>query len=198
MLGLQKKLPWMPEGRGRHSMQDFDVFASMLLEEAKRFVERAVESSGGAGEAPNLHAGLMLAFCALEAHVNAVADEMAQRGDQPPHVLGVLMEREVRLKDGKYELDNRLRLSRLEDRIHLLHGYFAIKSDIQGGWRMALAGALDLRNKLTHPKGVPTITVGAVKSALQAVIDTIDAMYRAIYDRPFPGAIRELASKLDF
>ncbi len=38
------------------------------------------------------------------AHVNAVADEMSQRKDQPPHVLGILLEQEVRLKDGKFEL----------------------------------------------------------------------------------------------
>ena len=179
-------------------MPDFDVFASTLLEEAKRFVERAVEARGGNRESPNLHAGLMLAFCALEAHVNAVADEMSQRNGQSPHVLGVLLEKEVRLTNGKFELDNRLRISRLEDRIYLLHGYFGIKPDLHGSWRAALAGALDLRNKLTHPKGVPTITVDAVKSAVQAVIDTIDALYRAVYDKPFPVAIRELASKLDF
>ena len=56
----------------------------------------------------------MLAFCALEAHVNAVADEMSQRDNQSPHVLGVLLEKEVRLKDGKFELDNRLRIFRLK------------------------------------------------------------------------------------
>jgi hypothetical protein len=179
-------------------MPDFDVFASTLLEEAKRFVERAVAARGGSGEAPNLHAGLMLAFCALEAHVNAVADEMAQRGGQPPHVMGVLLEKEVRLVDGRFELDNRLRISRLEDRVYLLHAYFGLKPDLHGPWRAALAGALGLRNKLTHPKGVPTITVDAVKGAVQAVIDTIDSLYRALYDRPFPVATRELASKLDF
>jgi len=179
-------------------MADFDVFASTLLEESKRFFERASEANGGAGEAPNLHAALMLAFCALEAHVNAVADEMTRRDNITPHVLGVLLEKEVRLLNGRFGLDSRLRIFRLEDRIYLLHDRFGMKPDVHGAWRPALSGALNLRNKLTHPKGVPTITVDAVKRAVQAVIDAIDALYRAIYDRPFPVAARELSSKLDF
>jgi len=134
-------------------MADFDVFASTLLEESKRFVEKASEANGGTAEAPNLHAALMLAFCALEAHVNAVADEMARRDNLTPHVLGVLLEKDVRLFNGKFELDNRLKIFRLEDRIYLLHDRFGTKPDVHGSWRPALSSALDLRNKLTHPKG---------------------------------------------
>ncbi len=132
----------MPRRHEKRKMADFDVFASTLLEEAKRFVERASEANGGSGEAPNLHAALMLAFCALEAHVNAVADEMARRDNLTPHVLGVLLEKEVRLLDGRFELDNRLRIFRLEDRIYLLHDRFGMKPDVHGVWRPALGGAL--------------------------------------------------------
>jgi hypothetical protein len=179
-------------------LADFDIFASTLLEEAKRFLERAVEARDGAGEAPNLHAALMLAFCSLEAHVNAVADEMAQRKGLTPHDLSVLQEKEVRLSNGRYELENGLKMHRLEERIYFLHAKFGIKPDVHGEWRGKLASALDLRNKLTHPKGIPSITIDAIKQAVGATVDTIDALYRALYDRPFPVAARELASKLDF
>jgi hypothetical protein len=170
----------------------------MLLEEAKRFLERATEARGGAGEAPNLHAALMLAVCSLEAHVNAVADEMSQRDGLNPHELSVLLEKEVSLQDGSYQLENRLKIFRLEDRLDFLHTRFGIKPDVHGEWRGRLAGALSLRNQLTHPRGVPLITVDGVKQSVRAVIDTIDALYQALYDRPFPVATRELASKLDF
>jgi hypothetical protein len=179
-------------------LPDFDLFASTLLEEAKRFLERAIEARGGIGEASNLHAALMLAFCSLEAHVNAVADEMSQRDGLTPHELSVLLERDVRLSDGQYEIENRLKMFRIEDRLYFLHSRFGMKPDVHGEWRGRLAGALSLRNQQTHPKGVPSITADAVKHALLAVIVTIDALYRALYDRPFPVAGRELASKLEF
>jgi hypothetical protein len=58
--------------------------------------------------------------------------------------------------------------------------------------------ALALRNELTHPKGVPTITADAVARAIQAIVDALDAVYRAVYRRPFPAAGRGLHSKLSF
>jgi hypothetical protein len=140
----------------------------------------------------------MLAFCSLEAHVNAVADEMSQRDGLAPHELSLLLEKDVSLSDGVYELENRLKIFRLEDRIYFLHARFGMKPDVHGEWRGRLGGAISLRNQLTHPKGIPSITVDAVKQAVRAVIDTIDALYRALYDRPFPVAARELASKMDF
>jgi hypothetical protein len=179
-------------------LADFDLFAATLLEEAKRFLERAIDARSGLAESPNLHASIMLAFCSLEAHVNGVSDEMAQRDGLTPHEVGVLLEKDVALSDGIYAIENRLRMFRLEDRIYFLHARFGMKPDLHGEWRARLAGALRLRNQLTHPRGVPTITVAAVKQAVQAVIDTIDALYRALYDRPFPAAGRELTSNLEF
>ncbi len=57
-------------------MSDFDSFAIELLEEAKRFLERAVAESGEAAERPFLHAALLMSFSALESHVNALAQEL--------------------------------------------------------------------------------------------------------------------------
>lgn len=177
--------------------EDRDEFASSLLEEAKRFLERAEETKGEQGEMPYLHAALMLAFCSLEAHVNAVADEIAVRDGIAPNDMSVLQEREIRLKDGEFVLDQRLKIYRLEDRLLVLHR-LGVRPDINGDWRGPLSAAMDLRNKLTHPKAVPSITAGAVKKAIQAVIDTIDALYQAVYRKRFPAAKRQLQSTLDF
>jgi hypothetical protein len=70
--------------------------------------------------------------------------------------------------------------------------------DLAAPWRSKLAGAIDLRNKLTHPKSIPKITIGAVEKAIEAVIETIDALYLALYGRPLPAASFGLASTLDF
>jgi hypothetical protein len=72
----------------------------------------------------------------------------------------------------------------MEDRIELLHQRFSKAGglDLKAEWRSKLAGA-DLRNKLTHPKSIPVITIGAAEKAIESVVETIDALYRAIYGR---------------
>jgi hypothetical protein len=178
-------------------VSDIDAFAASLLEEAKRFLEKAGDDDGQEAEDANLHAALMLAFCALEAHVNSVADEISIRKDINIHDRGALLEKEVRLKDGEYYLANALKIHRLEDRIAILHRIFTKKA-AAGPWKSKLAAATDLRNKLTHPKDVPAITAAAVKRAIEAVIETIDALYLSVYGRRFPAANRKLESRLDF
>jgi hypothetical protein len=178
-------------------VSDIDGFAASLLEEAKRFLEKAAESDGSEAENANLHAALMLAFSALEAHVNSVADEIAVRRDIGPHELGALLEKTVRLKDGEYYLSSKLRIHRLEERIAILHRMFTGKP-ASGPWKSKLAAATDLRNKLTHPKDVPNISTASVKRAIEAVIETIDALYVSVYRKRFPAAHRKLESKLGF
>lgn len=178
-------------------MTETGEFASSLLEEAKRFLERAEESSEKIAQTANLHAALMLAFCALEAHMNVVAEEVAQWSDVSEHERSILLEREIRLKDGEFVLGTKLQMYRIPDRLFVLHRITKGMVD-SGAWQQNLSGAIDLRNKLTHPKAVPAITVAAVKAAVMAVIETLDALYLAVYRRRFPVANRKLHSKLEF
>jgi hypothetical protein len=181
-------------------MQTVDEFASTLLEEAKRFLEIAKETQGEMAEAPTLHAALLLSLCSLEAYVNAAADAFSARSDLSVHERGVLLERDVQLLDGTFQNTNKLRMSRLEDRIELLHQKFSMIGglDTSAVWRSELAGAIDLRNKLTHPKAIPLITVGAVEKSIDAVIKTVNALYLALYDRELPSLGLGLSSKLPF
>jgi hypothetical protein len=180
-------------------VNNIDQFASSLLDEAKRFLERAKEASETSSEPPNLHAALMLAFSSLEAHVNAVADEFSNRPELSLHERGVLIERDVQLHDGNFTLTPNLRIWRMEDRIALLHQRFSKTGlDMGASWRSKLGAAIDLRNKLTHPKIIPLITTGAVEKAIEAVIETINALYIALYNRPLPAANMGLASTMDF
>jgi hypothetical protein len=163
-----------------------DEFAASLLEEAKRFLEKAVDASNETATLANLHAALMLGFCALEAHINAIADELAQRPEFSIHERALLLEQDVRLEQGEF-LTGGLRMVRLEDRILFLHlriGGSHLNRDAQ--WWQDLSTAAGLRNQLTHPKGAPVITVDGVRRAIEAIIQAIDAVYKAVYDRPFP------------
>lgn len=183
----------------RHPVADIDTFASSLLEEAKRFLEKAPTEGDPAGQVAYLHAALNLAFCSLEAHINAVAEELASHKEfSSAHDQGVLLEKEVRLEDGEFKL-KALRIYRLDERILFLHKRVTGKSlDKAVTWWSELAVAMKLRNKLTHPKEAPQITVDSVKRAMQAVIDTIDAVYRGIYGSGLPAAGLGLHSKMTF
>jgi hypothetical protein len=179
-------------------MADIDDFATSLLEEAKRFLEKAVEGKDNARRDANLHAALMLAFCSLEAQVNAIAEEFCSRPELTPHDKGILLERAVRLEDGEFTLGG-FRMYRLEDRILFLHRQFSGKRlDKSAAWWPQLKRAMDNRNKLTHPKGAHPVTVENVRDALAAVIASLDALYMAIYKKGFPAAGLALDSLLTF
>lgn len=179
-------------------MSDIDTFASSLLEESKRFLEKATESDEEEAISAFLHASVLLAFSSLEAHVNAVADEIASRQDVSVHDRGILLEMKVELRNGEFVLQgNDLKITRLSDRILVLHR-LGMKPNVDGPWLGRLKAATDLRNKLTHPKSVPTIGVNPVRIAIEAVVETIDALYVAVYKTRFPAAYRRLHSKLTF
>jgi hypothetical protein len=182
-------------------MADFDTFAGTLLEESKRFLEKAIESQkDDIAHAAYLHASLNLAFASAEAHINAVADELASHSEfSAPHDRGVLLEKEVRLDDGEFKLKG-ARFYPLEERLIFIHRRVTSEPlDKRTQWWSDLGAAIKLRNKLTHPKDEPpTVRARDVAAALTAIIECIDAIYKAVYKKPFPAAKRGLQSKLTF
>ncbi|RUV96566.1 hypothetical protein EOA75_06140 [Mesorhizobium sp. M1A.F.Ca.IN.022.07.1.1] len=182
-------------------MADFDTFAGTLLEESKRFLEKAAENKNDdAAHAAYLHASLNLAFASAEAHINAVAEELASHTEfSAPHDKGVLLEKEVRLDNGEFKLKGD-RFYPLEERVMFIHRRVTSQPlDKKTQWWSDLGSAIKLRNKLTHPKDeAPVIRAKDVAAALTAVIECIDAIYRAVYKKPFPAAKRMLQSKLTF
>lgn len=179
-------------------MSAIDDFAASLLEEAKRFLEKAAAITDADAQTAFLHAALMLGFCALEAHVNATADEFADRPELSIHERAILLEQEVRFSQGEFKA-GALRMVSLQDRILFLHLKFGGKPlDRSAVWWSDLSNALTLRNKLTHPKEVPSMSVDAVRRALGAIITGIDVLFQAVYRRPFPVASRGLDSRFTF
>ena len=110
-----------------------------------------------------------------------------------------MLERDVRLKGGEFQLQPGLKMSRLDERIEFIHAKFSGKRlDHTSTWWSQLSTATDLRNQLTHAKTVPKISEAAVRSAIMAIIVTLDALYQAIYKRTFPTAGMGLQSALTF
>lgn len=180
-------------------MADVDAFAALLLEEAKRFLEKASAEPGSDGAIAYLHAAISLTFSSLEAHTNAIADDFLVRPDLSPLDRSILMERSIQLSQGEYIVTDRLQIHRLEDRIEFLHRRFGgapIDKNV-AAW-MGFKAGLNHRNKLTHPKETAPITEAATREAITAVIDLLDVLYRAIYKRPYPAGRRGLSSTLSF
>ncbi|MDP3371098.1 MAG: hypothetical protein Q8M32_14810 [Brevundimonas sp.] len=176
---------------------DVDKFSSRLLEESKRFLELAKPAAGDARGA-YLHASLLLAFCALEAHVNAVSADFVGMKGLDIMERAILEEKEVRLKKGKLTLDG-FKMFRLSDRIEFLITRFGgMPVNTADAWWQGIQGAIDTRNKIVHPKSVSEVKFEQVERAVEAVIATIDQIYLAAYKTGFPAAKRGLQSKMTF
>lgn len=180
-------------------MAEFDIFADQLWEESKRFLEKASGAPDQSSEAANLHAALMLSFCALEARVNSIGEEASLRNDLSEHEKALVLERDVRLENGRFMLQSNLKMIRLEDRIEFLHTKLSGKPiDKTTAWWGQLQEAIRLRNSLTHAKTVPSITQANVMKALQAILQTLDALSKSIYGKRLPAADVGLRSGLRF
>lgn len=182
-------------------MTEIDELAATLLDESKRFLEKAIDSSEDK-KASNayLHASLNLAFCSLEAHINSMAEEHLLRTDLSPQERGVLAEKKVELMHGRFEIQSGLQMYRLEDRLQFLWTKFSADADFDRNsatWGQ-LKDGLKLRNGLTHPKEMVTLTIESVQRSLIAIIEVIDIAYTRIYKRSFPAKGKALNSSLFF
>ncbi len=90
-------------------------------------------------------------------------------------------------------------MQRLEDRILFLFARFTkTPLDKNAPWWGKLKYSLKVRNQISHPKDVTTLTKDDVATSIQAIIDCLDALYQGIYSRKLPAAARGLQSKLTF
>jgi len=182
-------------------MTDIDILATTLLEESKRFLEKAEHSSlmDDARDA-YLHAALNLAFCSLEAHINSMAEDQLLRTDISLHERGILSEQKVEMVAGEFQLQKGLQMYRLEDRLQFLWTRFSTDAAFDRKtpvWGHFKAG-LELRNGLTHPKSMIVLTIDTVRRSISAIIEIIDIAYKRIYKKSFPSKGKDLHSTLAF
>jgi len=175
-------------------------FASTLLEEAKRFVEKAADEKEADAKLAYLHAGLLVGFAGLEAHINAVCDDFLSREELTAHERGILAEHSVKLVNGAFEEQDFLQMQKLEDRILFLCCRFSSKPiDRTASYWAEFKSAAKLRNVLTHPKDdASDVTLDRVKRALTAIIELLNTIYKSVYGQKLPAYHRQLSSKLSF
>lgn len=182
-------------------MQDIDVFASELFEEAKRFLEKAKEAENEEGKNAFLHAALLLGMSSLEAHINAISEEMSERKGLNLLDLSVLSEKDFNFDKGEYKLTKKLKIYNLTDRILFISKRFAMtgkKIDTNADWWSKLHQGIDLRNSLVHPKEKHTITYEQVESTFEGILGALDAIYVVLYKQHFPSLGQHLDSEMSF
>lgn len=178
---------------------EFDAFSRTLLEEAKRFFERADESETEEATLANIHAALVLGIAAFEAHLSAIAAEFQDREELSVLEKSLLWEREIQISEGIFELTNKPKFYRAEDRYEYMYRRFGgAPVDKSCNWWAGLKTGIKLRNKLLHSKESPNVTLADVERALEAVISALDSLYRSIYKRRFPAAKLGCKSRLTF
>ncbi len=176
-------------------LETADDFASLLFEQAKAFLQKYHSHKETPTAVAYLHASLLLGYCALEAHINNVASDFA---DNPKFSIlerSLLQEREISLKYGRFEVTNSVKIFRLEERYEFLYRRFhkqALNKD--DAWWSRLKAGLELRNAITHPRTLRTVTEKEVANSLKAVLAAIDALYQAVYKKSYPGKGRRLDS----
>ena len=176
-----------------------DDFATLLFEEAKAFRERYLAHREEDAAVACLHAALLLGYCALEAHINNIAADFADRPEMTILAQGILQERGVTLKNGQFELTSTLKIFRLEDRFEFIYRRFRKQSlNRADPWWGHLKAGLDIRNGITHPRSPRTVTEKDVTDSLNAVLEAIDVLFQAVYKKPYPGKGRRLDSLLEF
>ncbi len=159
-------------------MQEIDAFAADLFEEAKRFLEKAKDTSDDVGKKAFLHAALLLGFSALEAHVNAIATEMAERIDSE-HLsileISMLLEKDYTFAKGEFILSKSLKMYNLIDRIEFIVFRFSGNHvDKQTEWWGKLKSGIEFRNSLVHPKDKQDITSEQVEAAFEGVLGVLE------------------------
>ena len=180
-------------------MQEFDDFAVNLFDEATRFLEKANISKSEEEKEAYLHASILLGMSALEAFLNAIAEELLVRSDLPLQEQAILAEKEIKFINGKFELGNQLKMYRVIDRIEFLYCKFSGKCITETDlWYQNIKQSISLRNSLVHPKSLVAINEKQANHVLQSVLDTVNQLYLTIYRKGLPFYRKGLQSKLSF
>lgn len=180
-------------------MNEIDNFSTLLLEQAKQFLEKAKAAEDKVSETAYCHASLLLGFSSLEAHINALADELLLRSGLTILEQSILGEKDYILEKGIFELTNKLKMYRLEDRLLFLFANFSQTPQPNSfPWSGDLKNGIILRNRLVHPKDSLPLTIAETTKSLTAIIECLNTLYTAVFKKPHPSYKRKLDSSLNF
>jgi hypothetical protein len=180
-------------------MKEFDQYSDDLLEQSKRFLEIAKRYTDQEAINAYLNAALLISISSLEASVNSLIDDFSKSENFSLLEKSFLNEKELDFKNGVFILSNRLKMSRLTERIELLIRKFStnLKYKQETWWSLLCSGIL-LRNEIVHPKKDKLLKVEDVERTILSVIQCINFLFQIIYKKKLPSAQMELQSRMNF
>ena len=177
-------------------MTEIDTFSNKLLDEAKWFFEEAKTKDNSARDR-YLHASILLGFAGLESQLNSIANDFADRKEFSILEKSLMLQRDFSFEKGEFTLKDKLKMSRIDQRIEFLYRFFSgVPVDPSVQWYSSLKQGIDIRNKLTHPKENIHFSIKQIEGILQAIIETLDVLYKVIYKKTYPKASLGLKSTL--
>ena len=127
----------------------------------------------------------------MEAQVNDTAEHFIEYGSFTIPELGILLEKDVTLEQGRFVMRDTLKMARLTDRIDLLVAHFG-EDLIELPLYQFLKGALKRRNALSHPKTDIELTDAEVVAAIEASVSVCSGLAKRIFGKGLPYADRGL------
>lgn len=170
-------------------MSDFVEYSRNLMDAAKGFRTHAISMEEGEVKQAFLRAALLHACSFLEAHLNYMAEHFTENAMFSMHEQGVLLEKEIRFNDGAFEIINKLKISRITDKIDLLLRKCSTNPHKdKAGWYTELSATLKTRNSLVHPKDAHTLTESDVQLALTCILKATNKLYTVVFKKGLPYA----------
>lgn len=183
-------------------MENFDLFNAQLLEESKRFLEKAHESTENVAKQAFLHASLLLSMSALEASINSISEGLFCEPYEKEYSIierALLLEKEIKFDKGEFTLGTNLKMTKIIERVEYLYFKFSKKKlDASEAWYPILIQSIRLRNELVHPKANVKLTEKQVGNCITCVIGAINTLFILVYRRGLPAYNLGLNSLLDF
>jgi len=179
-------------------MSDFINYSKGLMEAAKGFRNRAQVMPEGSIKQAYLRAALLHGFSFLEAHLNYMAEHFHDSQMFSVHERGILLERDVVFEKGEFQLSQKTKFARMTDRIELLLTKCSEDlSAAKGQWYSRLKEAIKIRNALVHPKEVHALTDVQLREALEAILEAVESLYRAVFKKGLPYTKKGLFGGLE-
>lgn len=175
-----------------------------MFEEYLRDAYLLAEQARGAADEPTAkrcyRAAVFHAAAALEAFVNYVGITLAQGERFAPQEIALLTDKKFALVNGEFCMTTQVEYHRIEDKLVFLLTKFRADFDraTNPAWSQ-LMQFKDLRDVITHPKGVEDeIAIETYQDSLArglgSTIKVIDVLCRAVFSKPLRRSIRDLAS----
>ena len=178
---------------------NIDEYANDLLNKGKRFLEKAKQESDDIAISAYFQSAIIFSIMSLETNIFSISDELCTRDEFSLLEKSLLLEKDVSFDKGVFSLTDKLKMSKLIDKIDFL--LFRFNSNVNKSkslWWNHLKEGIRLRNELIHPKNVTAITSAQVENTILSVLKCTDVIYRAVYKKGYPHYNRNLTSVYDF